>query len=66
MKVVYKKKIWEKLNDAIAEAKDTGKTIDYIEITRGEYVELSWYFFAIGCRNTNNISYGGTPLKVVG
>ncbi len=64
MEVVYKKPVWEKLNDAIGYAKDNRKTIDYIILTTAEMWELYCYCGAIGCRSFTCDSYGGVTLKV--
>lgn len=64
MEVVYKKPVWEKLNDAIGHAKDNKKTIDYIILTTAEMLELCWYCGAIGCRSFTCDSYGGVTLMV--
>lgn len=44
MKIEYSKPIYEKLNEAILEAKRIGKTIEVIRITELEAVELFDYF----------------------
>lgn len=43
MKVVYKKSIVEKFEDAIIEAKKLNKEIDYIVLTTSEYMQLQHY-----------------------
>lgn len=43
MKVVYKKSIVEKFEDAIIEAKKLNKEIDHIVLTTSEYMQLQHY-----------------------
>lgn len=66
MKVVYAKTIFEKINDAIRDAEDKCKEIEYIELTKSEWVALT---SRAVCFNSGeyltNWSYDGVLIKVV-
>ena len=71
MRAVYKKSIFEKIDEAIVEAKILNKTIEHVVLTKEEYKELhttmvvwlvpdQYYVFNVA----ENKSYCGVKLVV--